>query len=81
MTMIEIPIKRREPVMRWIPCKNRIPEKDGNYIVTDDSGGMKCVHECFFIKCHDGSASWSLANVIAWMPLPEPYRGEIDEQD
>lgn len=65
-------------IPQWIPCNERLPEKDGNYIVTDDSGGMRCVNECLFIKCDDGSAYWSLANVIAWMPLPEPYGGESD---
>ena len=69
--LVKLPTADVKPA--WIPCSERLPEKDGNYIVTDDSGGMRCVNECLFIKCVDGSAYWSLANVIAWMPLPEPY--------
>ena len=64
------------PRQRWIPCKDRLPERDGNYLVTDDSGGTKCVTVSQFIKCEDGSVYWDYVNVIAWCDLPEPYRGE-----
>lgn len=45
MGMIEIPIKRREPVMRWTPCSERLPELDDEVLVTDDSGELR---HCIF---------------------------------
>lgn len=61
---------------KWIPCSERPPEENGSYIVTSmdyvdtfeavfDSG------EWFSIEYWD-----DIKNVIAWMPLPEPYKGE-----
>lgn len=34
MGMIRIPIKRKEPIMRWIPCSERLPEKHQMVITT-----------------------------------------------
>ena len=65
-----------QPEQQWIPCSKKLPEKDGEYLVTDDSGGAKWVVISQFIRCEDGSIYWDYANVIAWMPRPEPYGGE-----
>lgn len=32
--MIPIKIERREPVMKWIPVSERLPEANGRYLVT-----------------------------------------------
>ena len=66
---------------QWIPVTERLPDEDGDYIVTDDSGGMKCVHESFFCKVECGEPYWDFVNVVAWMPLPKPYGGESDDSD
>ncbi len=76
--MIEIPIKRREPVMRWIPCSERLPE-DGTYIVCLDDGS---VFEYDYISkwWDDGAWQYCGKDVVAWMPLPKPYKdGDADE--
>jgi len=72
---------------RWIPCSERLPEEDGRYIVTekrfaiDDRKHMgwyqTIVEEVIF-----SSGKWDRAKffeVIAWMPLPDPYREEASE--
>lgn len=59
----------------WIPVDKKLPTEDGFYLVTDDSGGVKQVHESLFLKCEDGTPYWDLVNVTAWMPMPEPYNG------
>ena len=69
-----------QPEQRWIPCSEKLPDKDGLYLVTDDSGGVKETHESWFIECYDGTLSWDLANVTAWMPLPEPYQSEAERR-
>lgn len=74
----------------WIPCSERLPNINGIYIVTRRrSDGFECrnlTDACYF----DGTSTWHddtrvnhgrkyLADVLAWMPLPKPYKGGDDE--
>ena len=83
--MIEIPIKRKEPVMRWIPCSERLP-KIGDTIII--SGKTKYKHEKEYeyfvdIAFYEPWQGFSTYNdwyegqdefeIVAWQPLPEPY--------
>lgn len=69
-----------QPEQRWIPCSERLPEKEGIYIVTDDAGGMATVSTDEFSHYEDGEPMWMFSqNVTAWMPLPERY--QESEQD
>jgi len=68
----------------WIPVSERLPEKDGEYITTMKYIGKATgtiyidVEETFF----DVGKGFNVGvneSVIAWMPLPEPYKkGEGD---
>lgn len=70
MGMIKIPIERREPVMRWIPCSERLPSK------SDHKDGMVLVcYENGSIRFNTYMNGWIQGNPIAWMPLPESYKG------
>lgn len=61
---------------RWIPCAERTPtrndHKDGMVLVCYDTGLIR------FGAYIDGE--WVTGEPIAWMPLPEPYEEEQDEQ-
>ena len=72
--------KEAQPEHRWIPCKTALPEK-GQYVLcqcrvgimdvlhlTDDNGWYK-----------DSTHIYMHGFVLAWMPLPEPYREEGTE--
>ena len=60
-----------QPEQRGIPCGERLPEKPGRYLATvEDLGSRAKVETALF----DGDDFWE--NVRAWMPLPEPYKGE-----
>jgi len=62
---------------RWIPMKERRPEKDGRYLCTFQG---KAVHICMYLNGGFRLYGENKDNLItAWMPLPEPYRE--DEQD
>lgn len=69
---------------RWTPVAERLPEKIGNYLVTCLDGGRQIDLGYWHID-ERGEGFWSLnwcdANsVMAWMPLPEPYKkGEQNE--
>ena len=53
----------------WIPCSDRLPNKNSNVIACFDDG---------FITGVEYTNDWELwadsGEVIAWMPLPEPYK-------
>jgi hypothetical protein len=53
---------------RWIPVSERLPEKADLYLVNFDDGAY---HLAYF---NNGACDYS--GVIAWMPLPEPYKAE-----
>ena len=60
-----------QPEQRWIPCSERWPEERGFYLTTTKDKAVYCDY-------------WNEDNfdrtelVIAWMPLPEPYKGRKD---
>lgn len=61
----------------WTPCSKRLPDKEGEYIVTDDAGGMATVTTDEFEHCTNGEPMWLFGqHITAWMPFPEPYKEE-----
>lgn len=74
------------PADQWLPCSERLPDKGGTYLVTqeryrlDDRLYKKPVAvETTFAEFNFMDDVWNRARhlkVIAWMPLPEPYKGE-----
>lgn len=73
-------VKRQPKVNEWIPIEERLPEEKGLYLVA--------YHPCYWdnvkedvlvgIDNFTGKTSWSrrkYQRVIAWMPLPDPYKG------
>ena len=70
-----------ENEMKWIPCSDRLPDKDGSYLTQNDFGGIRCLDYADGWNCTRDYLSgeiyreYELHSVVAWMPLPEPYRG------
>ena len=72
---------------RWIPCSERLPEEDGQYLITVKYKHVNDSYEDVYAEhgeWHDGR--WDMfcfghcgdvEDIIAWMPLPEPYQSEI----
>ena len=63
---------------KWIPCSERLPDKDQICLVCGKNGGM-CVARFWT----DGKTNlWTKTGTgkfvypIAWTELPEPYKGE-----
>lgn len=73
-------INKQPKVGEWIPCSERLPEKpmfaDQGYIVQ-----QKHVTDPFCLYWN--GENWTDVyneieeDVIAWMPLPEPYREKV----
>lgn len=67
----------------WIPVDERLPEEDGFYLVSlniaTDIDEIK-VSRAWFSENTKVFAEYGKA-VIAWMPLPEPYRPNKEEHN
>lgn len=69
---IEAYLRTVKPAQQWIPCSERLPEEIGSYPVWTARG----FGDHFSTSYWDGK-EWNL-RVVAWMPLPEPYKGGKD---
>ena len=68
----------------WIPCSERLPEKSGKYLVTqeryriDDREHVRPMAiETDYVEFSAVHKEWQRANffnIIAWQPLPAPYQ-------
>lgn len=78
---VELLEKEPRPHGEWIPCSERLPERDEIVLVSFKTG---CVHLCKYLDDDSENPWWSYIddccawnNVVdAWMPLPEPYKKE-----
>ena len=70
--LVQIPFARQ-----WIPVSERLPKKVDNYLVTTNSGQI-----ARYIFMGDwASKDYWMRYVVAWMPLPAPYRPEGDRDN
>lgn len=68
---------------RWIPCTERLPKEDGCYLVTIKWKGRysgDVYTETTMAEYKEKTKEWDYVDVIAWMPLPEPYKAESEDK-
>lgn len=76
----------------WIPCSERLPEEEKDYLCCYEYTEIGGTHEGekfkdYGVFYHDGYKwikYWETINkkniqVVAWQPLPEPYREEQED--
>lgn len=61
---------------KWIPCSERLPKRDGDYLVTFHHKWPDREYKTVEVEeFRSGGFDENLyVKVIAWMPLPEPYK-------
>ena len=78
-------LKRAGAIPHWIPCSERLPEENGQYIIT-----VKYVHVDGYDDIYAEHGEWAdgkwdmfsfghcgeVESITAWMKLPEPYVSE-----
>ena len=62
------------PANRWIPIREKMHDRSGFYLVTTEYDEVYCdyYNENKFNR-HE--------IIIAWMPMPDPYKGVADEEE
>lgn len=82
MDILEKQMNGSENPGKWIPCSERLPEADGQYLIT-----VKYKPEADYEDIYAEHGEWTdgrwdmfcfghcgeVEDIIAWMPLPEPY--------
>lgn len=75
----------------WIPVSERLPNRNGVYNVTRKIKEGETIYFISDASYFDGQNTWHrdtginhgrpyLTDVIAWMPKPEPYKKEGEEE-
>ena len=77
-----------EPEPHWIPCSERLPEENGQYLITIKYKHVNDSYEDVYAEHGEWlDGKWDMfcfghcgevEDIIAWMPLPEPYKEERD---
>ena len=77
--LISLPSAQPEP--KWIPCSERLPKsvapsKRREWFITSNTyGGVNVT--CYEFEASPFKEGWQTdMTVLAWMTLPEPYKGE-----
>ena len=74
-----------DAVHGWIPCSERLPSESGDYLCTipldadETYTEVLMFHKCRFYEDDDEWGATFHDDVLAWMPLPTPYKGGDDE--
>ena len=79
-----------QPEPRWIPCSERLPEEPYGCLVTVWDTNPVTMDEFenilpYFVgwdgeQWNDGDGEQCPFEVVAWMPLPEPFHAERSKQ-
>lgn len=69
---------------RWIPCPERLPKKGEVVLITNGKGNVRCGQYRSEHDVRGETHYWwwkgkTVESVLAWMPLPKPYKGGDDE--
>ena len=71
-----------EEMPQWIPCSERLPEEETDVLVCNADGDINISRGSYSTEAKNEfiwyTSGWRFGKVIAWMPLPECYRGEED---
>ena len=63
----------------WISIKDRLPEENGEYLVTRESGFYRYMDIVRKSNCNSDLPMAS--DIKAWKPLPKPYKPKEDKHN
>lgn len=67
---------------QWISVSERLPDREGEYLVTWGTINVRSMCVLHYDQFGDWTDEYDNvmdgSNVIAWMPIPEPFKGETE---
>ena len=69
---------------RWIPVSERLPDKNVFVLVTVEQSGKRyqeIMRRNKYIDAWTDNIDNYTDEITAWMPLPEPYKAESEEEE
>lgn len=66
------------PTQKWIPVSERFPEESLNSVIGWDAYRERCVFVQYIDGCFQITGKDESFDIIAWMPLPNPYVPDIN---
>jgi hypothetical protein len=67
---------------KWIPVSERLPEEETDVFICNANGDIAISRGSYSTEVKDYfiwyTSGWRFGKVIAWMPLPEPYKAESE---
>jgi hypothetical protein len=79
---LDMAIKAPEQEPRWIPVNEKLPRESGRYLISVLDGVGKRITVASYQPRYK---AWAMTGrraywkVVAWMPLPEPYKAETEK--
>ena len=78
---LEAAIKIISNLPDWIPVSERLPEKNGSYLIQVDSSDGTATITFMMVDQFNKDGTWlhcdnKRRKVVAWMPLPESFKKE-----
>lgn len=64
---------------QWIPCEERLPEDGIAVLTTTENGEVyidQVITDPYKERYFQSNTAYDNFQVLAWMPLPKPYRGK-----
>lgn len=85
-------VKRQPKANEWIPTEERLPDDENEYLVTDGYDMMVAFYRDDAEAWDNANFGWvernsdddcpcRLGKVIAWKPLPEPYKKREGDEE
>ena len=75
-------VENQAKIGEWIPCSERLPEKVGRYLITAVWKDGEFEKHSVYNAVYESDNLWHGEGyklvpykLIAWQPLPEPYKG------
>ena len=72
-------IDRMDNEVKWIPVTERLPEESLDSVLGWDEYRECCVFIQYIRGGFRNLGTEQSFNITAWMPVPEPYRGDSNE--
>lgn len=72
--ILKAPTIEPQPEQRWIPCGERLPDGYATVLITHRGGVSFGWYNGRYWERGANAKHRPLQTVIAWMPLPEPYK-------